>query len=389
MDSDLPSINPTPPVYGGPPPVMNRPPPVISPPVPPGRRKKGNGWRTFAIILLVLFVLSALVNLGHMGRSLRHGRGGSEAGPRLEESVLRDNNASDKIAVIPIQGVISGGDASDGGLNMVTVVKEQLKLAKKDSDVKAVILKVDSPGGEVLASDEIASAIRKFQNDSGGKPVIVSMGNLAASGGYYVSVPCQWIVANELTITGSIGVIMDGINYRGLMDKIGVQPQVFKSGKLKDMLSPMKETNEITPEEIQIVQNFIGEAYGKFKGVVQSGREAAFKANTSQRSEEKVSHQLSADWANYADGRILSGTQARELGLVDELGDFDVAVNRAEKIAGIKDANIVQYQPVMDLASLLHLFGQTDAKTVKIDWGVELPRLRPGCAYYLLSPYAR
>src|SRR5581483_6564177 len=158
MDSDLPSINPTPPVYGGPPPVMNRPPPVISPPVPPRRRKKGTGWRPLAIILLVLFVLSARVNWGHMGRSLRHGHSSSEAGPRLEESVLRDNNASDKIAVIPIQGVISGGDASDGGLNMVTVVKEQLKLAKKDSDVKAVILKVDSPGGEVLASDEIASA---------------------------------------------------------------------------------------------------------------------------------------------------------------------------------------------------------------------------------------
>ncbi len=102
------------------------------------------------------------------------------------------------------------------------------------------------------------------------------MGSLAASGGYYVSAPCDWIVANELTITGSIGVIMEGFNYRGLMDKIGVRPEVFKSGKFKDMLSPTKSPEETSPEEVQMVQHLIDETFAQFKGVVADGRHAAF-----------------------------------------------------------------------------------------------------------------
>src|SRR5271155_3607422 len=122
------------------------------------------------------------------------------------------------------------------------------------------------------------------------KPVVVSMGSLAASGGYYVSAPCQWIVANELTITGSIGVIMHGLNYRGLLDKIGVRPETFKSGKYKDMMSPTKSQDEITPEEQQMVQNLINETFGKFKSVVADGRRAAYQSN------EHQGKMLSADW---------------------------------------------------------------------------------------------
>ena len=127
---------------------------------------------------------------------------------------------------------------------MVDVIQAQLDRAKDDKHVKAVILKVDSPGGEVMASDQINKAIVKFQEDSK-KPVVCSMGSLAASGGYYISAPCRWIVADDLTITGSIGVIMHGYNYRGLMDKVGVLPMTFKSGKYKDMLSPDRSTNDI------------------------------------------------------------------------------------------------------------------------------------------------
>src|SRR4029450_5729008 len=115
------------------------------------------------------------------------------------------------------------------------VVEEQFRRAAEDKRVKAVILKVNSPGGEVLASDDIYNIIEKFQNKTQ-KPVVAAMGSLAASGGYYVSAPCQWIVANEMTITGSIGVILHSFNYRGLMDKVGLRPVVYKSGKLKDML---------------------------------------------------------------------------------------------------------------------------------------------------------
>ena len=267
---------------------------------------------------------------------------------------------------------------------MVTVIKEELKRARDDRSVKAVILKVDSPGGEVLASDEIANAVRDFEkpkNGKPGKPVIVSMGSLAASGGYYVSAPSEWIVANELTITGSIGVIMSGYNYRGLLDKIGVRPQVFKSGKFKDMLSSTKTPEEVTPEEKQMVQNLIDETFAKFKSVVRKGRDAAYDNNNHTGSH------LSGDWEDYADGRILSGTEAKRLGFVDELGDFETALSRARTIAGISESDLVQYQPIFDLSNLFHLFGKSDAKAVKVDLGVDVPQLHAGYMYFLSPTY--
>jgi protease-4 len=207
------------------------------------------------------------------------------------------------------------------------------------------------------------------------------MGSLAASGGYYISAPCEWIVANELTITGSIGVIMSGYNYRGLLDKIGVRPQVYKSGKFKDMLSPTKTPEEITPEEKQMVQSLINETFAKFKSVVRKGRTAAYDGN----SQKGV--KLTSDWEDYADGRVLSGTEAKRLGFVDELGDFDTAVDRAEIIANIPKAQLVEYQPVLGLANLLHLLGKSDAKAVKIDLGIDTPKLRAGYPYFLSPTY--
>jgi protease IV len=388
MDSELPpDSNPPPPLSAPPPPPLNRPPPIITSLSPPRPVKKGGGWKVFAIILIVLLGFSLLLNLRHaalsvVGVKMKPNNGG----PRLQEVTMRDNDASDKIAVIPIEGIITGQSTDGSGFSMVSIIKEQLKLADADREVKAVILKVDSPGGEVLASDEIANAVRKFENGPNGKPVIVSMGSLAASGGYYVSVPSRWIVANELTITGSIGVIMDGFNYRGLLDKIGVRPEVFKSGKYKDMMSPTKSEEEITPEERQMIQDLIDETFAKFKQVVQDGREAAFK-NT-PHTESGVSQAFSDDWADYADGRILSGTKALELGFVDELGDFDVAVARARKLAGINgDANLIEYQPVFDISNLFRMLGKTDVKSVKVDLGVDFPKLRAGCEYFLSSSY--
>src|SRR5690242_15201400 len=161
---------------------------------------------------------------------------------------------------------------------MVEIIKAQLKHAEDDSHVKAVLLKVDSPGGEVLASDEINRALSDFQKKAR-KPVVASMGNLAASGGYYVSAPCRWIVANDLTITGSIGVIMHSYNYRGLMNKVGLRPETYKSGKFKDMLSGDRDPEEIPPQEREMIQSLINETYGKFKDVVADGRKRAADLN--------------------------------------------------------------------------------------------------------------
>jgi protease-4 len=260
---------------------------------------------------------------------------------------------------------------------MVEVIKAQFDRAADDDRVKAVILRVDSPGGEVMASDEINKAIVKFQDESH-KPVICSMGSLAASGGYYISAPCRWIVANELTLTGSIGVIMEGLNYRGLMDKIGVAPNVYKSGKYKDMLSGMRETNEIPAGEQKMVQDLIDETFAKFKSVVADGRA---KAHDKNKPEGKA---LAFDWADFADGRVVSGSQALTLGFVDELGDFDDAVDRTEKIAGIQNADLIEYRERHDFSDFLSMFGQSgQSHDIKLDLGMDIPKLREGCMYFL------
>ena len=372
MDSNLPPASPSAP------PPLNSPPPIIVPPAPTPPRK-GRVWMVIAIVLFVLLGLSLLANFGQLLDSLA-GLGGAthqrSGAPRLDEVVLEDNNASEKIAVVPVEGVISGDLGDRGGFSMVDIVEAQLERAEKDRRVKAVILKVDSPGGEVLASDDIARSIREFQ-DSSGKPVIVSMGSLAASGGYYVSAPASWIVANELTITGSIGVIMQGFNYRGLMDKVGLRPEVFKSGKFKDMLRGSKTPEEITPEERAMIQKLIDDTYAKFKSVVAEGRKDAHKENEETKP-------LAENWADYADGRILSGKEAYDLGFVDQLGGFDDAVAKAKELGRIEDtANVVEYRQRNELAELFGLFGQAQTRAIKVDLGIDLPKLQAGRMYFL------
>ena len=367
----------------GAPPQFTPPPPVITPP-PPARPRRSWGWMIVSIILILLLGLSWLIIIAQgVSRSIggNFNRGfktstAREVGPKLDECILEDNNARYKIAVVTVDGIISSA-TDQAGNSMVEVIKAQLDRAKDDKRVKAVILKVDSPGGEVMASDEINKVIAKFQDDSG-KPVVCSMGSLAASGGYYISAPCRWIVANDLTITGSIGVIMHGINYRGLMDKVGIAPMTFKSGKFKDMLSPDRSTNEIPPEERAMVQALIDETFQKFKGVVRTGRADAHAKN---KAEGKP---LASDWEDYADGRVLSGSQALMLGFVDQVGAFDDAVDRTEKIAHIGDANLIEYRERYDISDFLSMFGQSgSAHDIKLDLGLDIPKLRAGCMYFL------
>ena len=268
--------------------------------------------------------------------------------------------------------------------------------------MKAVVLRVDSPGGEVLASDEIADAIRDFQQGDHGKPVVVSMQSLCASGGYYISAPCRWIVAHELTITGSIGVIFHGYNYRGLMDKVGVRSKVTKSGKLKDMWSPDKLPEEELPEEKSIMQDLVEESFTRFKKVVRDGRGWAAEENqswinslgahTNDLTKVDSGRTLVEDWESVADGRVMSGTTALEYGFVDELGNFAVAVERAEKLCGIEKANLITYTPPSRFPGFLRLLGQTDVKSVKLDLsdlGVLLPRLPQGRLYFLSPAFLR
>jgi protease-4 len=334
-----------------------------------------------SIILFLLLGFSVLLNIGSFFSSMGHVSSGHRkaGGPRLEEVIHEEGNAS-KVAVISIEGVISSHMGDHGGYNMVDLIKAQFNRAEEDDLVKAVVLRVDSPGGEVLASDEIARYIKRFQETSG-KPVVVSMGSLAASGGYYVAAPCNWIVANELTITGSIGVIMHGYNYRGLMNKIGLRPEVYKSGKFKDMLSGDREEAEVSPEERAMVQKLIDETYAKFKDVVAEGRQNARDENSDVRP-------LTSDWRDYADGRVFSGKEARELGFVDQLGDFDDAVARAETLGGVKgDATVIEYRQRLDFGDLFGLWGQSESRVVKLDLGIESPKLQAGRMYFISPTY--
>ncbi len=355
----------------------------------------------FAIILLVLLALSVLVNFSQLAGSVVRVSGARSvnntryAGPRLDENILEENGASAKIAVIDVKGIITDSPLNQQGDSMVDVIKAQLDRAQDDRKVKAVILRVDSPGGEVLASDEISDALKNFQDgkksngsdlDKGkAKPVVVSMGNLAASGGYYISAPCRYIVANKMTITGSIGVIMHGWNYRGLLDKVGVMPEVYKSGKFKDMMSGTREPSEVPEEEHAMVQGLITEVYSDFKDVVEKGRSDAHDKNKSE------GHALVENWTDYADGRVLSGPEAEKLGFVDEVGNFQTAVNRAKNLGGIiGDANLIQYQERYDLSDLFHMFGESKAETqsIKVDLGFDAPKLQEGHLYFLAPMFS-
>jgi protease-4 len=353
-------------------------------------RKGGRGWMIAAIILLVLLAFSMLSNIRGFARNFvsSGGRHIHSSGPRLEEVIVEDNDSPNKIAVVDIEGIITSRAIDGGGYNLVDIVKAQLKRSEDDDKVKAVILKVDSPGGEVLASDEIYRLLTDFQKDAK-KPIVASMGNLAASGGYYVSSPCQWIVANELTITGSIGVIMHGWNYRGLMDKVGLAPEVYKSGKFKDMMSGERKPEDILPEERQMMQHLIDETYGRFKQVVQDGRSTAHQKNKGNVDKGRP---LADDWAKYADGRVLSGKEAYDLGFVDQLGNFQDAVKRAKILGGLggsSTVNLIQFQQRLDFSDLFRMFGKSQTPpVVKIDLGVDAPKLQVGQMYFLAPMFA-
>jgi protease-4 len=387
MDDQAPASEPLNEAPPPPPPPVAPPPIIAMTPPPPPHGGSGTVWKVLALVFLVLFVASLFTNVLNFTSGLMpRARVTSERTRGLEEIVVEHTNSANKIAVIEVNGIISGTTIEGADMSLVEFVNEQLKAAARDSDVKAVILKVDSPGGEVLASDEINQAISRFQ-DQIHKPVIVSMGGLAASGGYYISAPCRWIVANDLTITGSIGVIMHGYNYRLLMDKVGVRPHVYKSGRFKDMLSGEQEpdTSKLTEEERrnrdledQMVQALIDETFERFKEVVKTGREHSASLNTGKGKT------LVDDWQDYADGRVLSGKQALNFGFVDELGDFQTAVSRAEIIASIPSANLIEYRIPFDFGSVLgRIFGKSQAPAIKVDLGVDLPRLQAGRLYFL------
>jgi protease IV len=237
-------------------------------------------------LLLALAVFFVLVLV--LSSSLRKGDGISLA---------------DKIAVVPVTGVITDSRQ----------VLEQLNDFKTHTSVKAIVVRIDSPGGGVGPSQEIFEEIKKVRKV---KKVVASIGSVGASGGYYVACASDRVVANPGALVGSIGVIVEFANFEELLQKIGVKGVVLKSGKYKDVLSPIRE---ITEEEKALVQNVIDNVHQQFVNAVTEERRLT-----------------PAQVEAVADARIFTGLQARDLGLVDQLGNFHDAVDLAAKMAGIE-----------------------------------------------------
>jgi protease-4 len=231
-----------------------------------------------------------------------------------------DMAAYDKIALVKVEGPIFRSK------HIVDEIKEYVK----SRSIKAIVLRVDSPGGGVAASQEIYEAVKRAASK---KTVVVSMGSTAASGGYYISAPATRIVANPGTLTGSIGVIMEIPNIKGLMEKMGVKSEVIKSGRYKDLASIFKDMGQ---EERAILQNLMDDVHEQFIQAVSEGRKISLE-----------------DVRKIADGRVFSGRQALKLRLVDELGDLEYAIEVAAKIANIKgEPKIImkkERSPLLDL----------------------------------------
>lgn len=326
----------------------------------PNTEKRFGCLGVFIVALLCLSLLFNMIFIvgGLFGMAARTGAGRKF---REIEVTPATANVPTKIAVIRLNGVITSSLGDFTGGATPESMKQQFRQALEDANVRAIILAIDSPGGEVTASDEIYNIVRKARDV---KPVIVSMGSLAASGGYYAALGGTHIIAHDTTFTGSIGVIMQTLNYGELFGKVGLQMVTFKSGQFKDMLSGSRP---ITPEEQAYVQGLVMQTYGKFVGIVAKERGIP----------EEVLR------AGPADGRVLSGKDALAANLIHEVGNFDAAVKKAMELGKTPGSAVVEYRAADGLGRLLRLVGKADdTKRVEINLGPQSSlHLQPGRLY--------
>ncbi len=280
--------------------------PAAEEPVP---AKKPFDWKPIAIVAGIAFILIIAV---FIALALNYSKNGTTYTPL----------GANGIAIIPLKGEISNeqqgglGSTSYTANDMVDLIDE----AEKDPSVGAILIDIDSPGGEVVASKEIVHKIRDSK-----KPVYSYINSVGASGAYYIAAATSYIMADEDSITGSIGVISIGYNLEGLLEKIGVKADVLKVGKYKDMGSPYRG---MTPDENELMQAILGQAYSNFRANVLEFRKGKLTAVQLDR---------------VADGRILTGRQAYEKNLVDELMPRQKAIDRAAELAGIKNPKTISY----------------------------------------------
>lgn len=270
--------------------------------------------KIFLIILSISFFVEGCVsiNIPRVGPLTEHRIGGTGA---------------DKILIMDISGIIL--DKEEDFMSLKTMprltarIKEELDKASEDSRVRAVVLRVNSPGGTVTTCDIINHELKKFKQKTG-KIVVAELMDVAASGGYYIAAASDRIVAHPTTITGSIGVVAYNINASGLLEKIGITNETIKSGDKKDIGSPLRP---MTDEERKILQGIIDSLYNRFLDAVAEGRKEIAKE----------------EFKGIADGRVYTAEQALKIKLIDRIGYLDDAIELAKSEAGIKDATIVTY----------------------------------------------
>jgi len=308
-------------------PVVLRP----APPPPPPPFRPSLGRRILSAIFALVFIVSVIMNLVLMtmlGATLATAEGEGIKEARVSGSADQER----KIAVIPIKGVIFEDD-SPLARSVYTFAMAAAKKARQDDAVAAVIIEVNSPGGSVTASDQLYHAITQL---SKAKPVVVLMKDIAASGGYYISAPAKTIMASPTTITGSIGVILSGMNLTGLMEKFGITMDVIKSGKRKDLLSPWRA---MTEDEREMLNGIVTELHQKFLDAVMTGR-------GDRMSRERL--------AELADGSIFTAEQARQNRLIDAIGYREDAIKVAAGFANLgPDPLVVQYRRTSTLLGML------------------------------------
>lgn len=268
----------------------------------------------------------------------------------LVETVVQGETGR-KILLIQLDGVLSEEAVSQSifspGESRVARLREELDRAKRDPAIGALLLRINSPGGTVTASDILYHEILRFKRERG-IPVVAQLMGVAASGGYYVAMAADRVVAQPTSVTGSIGVIFGGVNVAGLMEKIGVEDQTLVSGSFKDAGSMLRE---MTPEERAQLQSVLDDMYARFVEVVQAGRP--------ELEPEAI--------VKLADGRIYSARQALGHGLVDELGDLHAAVDATEQTAGMTNSRVVTYHRPREFRENLY---SVEAPTRDFDLGL-------------------
>jgi protease-4 len=322
------------------------------------------------VLLMLALVVALLIGSLVSSATLELGSSRAKLQEEFSSKVLEpaQKQSSAKIARIDLDGIIEMGESEDFSLHSagskLEAVKASLKRAQADPAVKAIVLRIHSPGGDVTASDVLHRAVKQAASV---KPVVAMLDGMAASGGYYVACGASRILCSPTTLTGSIGVIMEHFSYHGLFGKLGLGSEAITSGQYKDILNGARPMRE---DERQMLKALVGEMYERFLSVVADGRK--LKADALRNT--------------VADGRILSGNQALAAKLVDQLGFIEDAYEEARKLGKAPGASVVRFSQHEGWLSLLRMQMHSWLRPAQTQVHLgPLPqaRLLPGIPYYL------